>query len=370
MAMHQLLYKCACFVICVLVLGMLGGSLPASAQQKQANSAPFDYGVSILCYQRIGEDALPMASLPYEDFQSHIAELKRESYNVISLERAVETILKGEAFPDKSVVITLDQAYRSTVEKAVPLLIEARLPFTLFIGAGPIDDGLSSYASWTELRRVRKKAKGLVSFGARTLDDVRMPLLETQKMRLQVNRNIHRIENELRARPQMFAWPYGQYGHQEAEFLEARGIQAALLRASGVASRQDDPMMLPRFSMVGADSGLSKLRTITEALPFPMQGLSDDFDGLSHALPVLRLQALQPLKPEPICFADGLGSLRVEVEAEKNRLTLWPTRPFSLGETNIRCLQKWSSSDMHDDVRWRWWGRSLYRRAVTTAPAP
>ena len=65
-------------------------------------------------------------------FRSHLEYLKRH-YHVISLDQLVDHYSRGTSIPDRSVVITIDDGYRSVYTLAYPLLKEYGFPATVFL---------------------------------------------------------------------------------------------------------------------------------------------------------------------------------------------------------------------------------------------
>ncbi|MFP3983072.1 MAG: hypothetical protein ACLFV2_05200 [Desulfurivibrionaceae bacterium] len=71
-------------------------------------------GTTVLIYHRFGEDKYPTTNVSVEKFKQQMAWLKANDYKVIPLSRLVKSLHQGEKLPEKSVVITIDDGYRST----------------------------------------------------------------------------------------------------------------------------------------------------------------------------------------------------------------------------------------------------------------
>ena len=94
---------------------------------------------NILMYHRFGENKYPTTNTTIEQFISHTNELIKNKYDIIRLDKAVKGVLGEIVLKDRSVAITIDDAYLSVYTKAWPILKNLNLPFTLFISTDVID---------------------------------------------------------------------------------------------------------------------------------------------------------------------------------------------------------------------------------------
>ena len=98
-----------------------------TSQVSNANYASF------IMYHRFGDSRYPSTNIKKEQFTRHIDELLKPKYNVISIEKAISAINDVEQIKDRSVVITIDDAYSSVYKYAWPIFKQHNLPFTLFV---------------------------------------------------------------------------------------------------------------------------------------------------------------------------------------------------------------------------------------------
>ena len=85
----------------------------------------------ILCYHRIGVEELggpSRLSTSPENFRAHIKWLRSLGYNFVSLENFSE---KGPGLCS----VTFDDGYKDLITEALPLLVELRVPATIFISS-------------------------------------------------------------------------------------------------------------------------------------------------------------------------------------------------------------------------------------------
>ena len=93
----------------------------------------------ILMYHRFGEDGFPSTNIRIAQFEDHIRTLTDGPYNVLPVAEIVAALRAGRELPDRTVGITIDDAYRSVYTEAFPRLKAAGLPFTLFVATDAVD---------------------------------------------------------------------------------------------------------------------------------------------------------------------------------------------------------------------------------------
>ena len=97
-----------------------------------AQSVAADYA-TILMYHRFGEDRYPSTNVTLEQFEEHLEVLAQDQYNVLPLDDIVAYRQSGEPLPDRTVAITIDDAYLSVYEQAFPRLQRYGFTATLFM---------------------------------------------------------------------------------------------------------------------------------------------------------------------------------------------------------------------------------------------
>jgi L-malate glycosyltransferase len=98
-------------------------------------------GIRILAYHDIGDGRYLNLSVPEKVFKMHIEFLIKNKYNIISLKRAVAMLKTGERVPDKTVVITFDDGYKSMLTSVYPLVKQYQIPIAIFLSVGPLETG-------------------------------------------------------------------------------------------------------------------------------------------------------------------------------------------------------------------------------------
>ena len=110
---------------------------------------------TVFVYHRFGDSRHPSTNTSLPEFRAHLAALRSGGYTVLPLSEIVSRLRRGEALPERCVAITVDDAFRSFLTGAVPLLQEYGYPVTLFVNAGEVAG--PDYLNWDELRALAVK---------------------------------------------------------------------------------------------------------------------------------------------------------------------------------------------------------------------
>ena len=73
---------------------------------------------TIIMYHKFGESNFPSTNVTLNQFEEHLKLLTNGNYNVISLNEIVNTLKQGKNLPDRTVAITIDDAYLSVYNEA------------------------------------------------------------------------------------------------------------------------------------------------------------------------------------------------------------------------------------------------------------
>src|SRR5512145_1777120 len=104
---------------------------------------------TVFIYHRFGDARYPSTNTSLADFRAHLEMLRSGGYSVLPLAEIVERLRNGLPLPERCVAITVDDAFRSFLRGAVPLLREYGYPATLFVNSGEMDG--PDYLGWEEL---------------------------------------------------------------------------------------------------------------------------------------------------------------------------------------------------------------------------
>jgi peptidoglycan/xylan/chitin deacetylase (PgdA/CDA1 family) len=242
---------------------------PPVARQGQAVSVyP---AASILLYHRFGPVVRDEMTVRTDTFRGQLEYLKQHGYQVVSLRAVVSHLLgKGPAPPPRSVVITVDDGHASVFTEMLPIVLEYRVPVTLFIYPSAISN--AAYAmKWDQLTTLYRT--GLFDIQSHTYWH---PNFKTERRRLspaayqsfvtmQLAKPRAVLKNKLGVDASMLAWPFGIYDDElMTNAREAGYVSAFTLDRRPVTSRERI-MALPRYLVLDSDSGRRFASMLTPA---------------------------------------------------------------------------------------------------------
>jgi peptidoglycan/xylan/chitin deacetylase (PgdA/CDA1 family) len=85
-----------------------------------------------------------------EDFASQMAYLHDHGYVTVSLYDLADAMALGRPLPDKAVVLTFDDGYRSLIDQVVPVLKPYGYTGTIFVITQLMDDERPDYLTWPQ----------------------------------------------------------------------------------------------------------------------------------------------------------------------------------------------------------------------------
>ncbi len=338
-----------------LGLALAAALISAGATAAQAAEVGRDGAAGsavVFIYHRFGEDAYPSTSIRLEQFEAQLDYLETHDYTVWPVERIVDTLRQGGEIPERTVAITVDDAYASVYEEAFPRLQEHGWPMTVFVATDPVDSGRSGYMDWDQMREMQDS--GLVRFAnhsashdylARRGDD-EDPAAWAERMRADLARAQRRLQAELdgdtNTEPKLLAYPYGEYRPRLAEIAREAGY-IAFGQHSGAIGPRSDPRALPRFPINEQFGDVDDFALRAKSLPLPVAAMQP-FDPVLEAegnppRMEIRLAASQEVATGRLnCFASGQGRVAVEwLDAERTRFAVEAEEAFGEGRARYNC---------------------------------
>ena len=338
------------FISIFLILKILLISNASFAQEISKTEIQNVNYASVLMYHRFGENKYPTTNIKMDQFSDHIKELIKTKYNVIKIQDGLKAIQNISLVKDRSVIITIDDAYSSVFNNAWPILKKYGLPFTLFVSTDVIDNKTPGYMSWEEIRILRDNG---VTIGSQTKSHPHMHNLSENQIVKELEFSNSRFVQEIGSKPEIFAYPYGEYNLNVVKKIKINGFKAAFGQHSGVAHLSLGLHQLPRFAMNETYGNMKRFLLAVNAKPIPISDLSPKDPVIIKNPPFYGFTLSDTIKPKGIvrCFASNgiksetkrLGKNRIEVRLEK---------PFPKGRGRINCT-------MSAGERWRWLGRQF-----------
>ena len=301
--------------------------------------------IAVFVYHRFGENNYPSTNTRIPQFKKHLDELIKNNYNVVSIETIIDALENNKNLPEKTVAITIDDAFFSIYKKAWPILKEKKLPFTIFVSTGPVNSNSKNYMNWEQLKEMNNRG---VTIGHHTKNHFHLVGKKKETIISEIEEASDDFLKNLGYVPDIFAYPYGEYSSEIKEITK-NYFKAAFGQQSGGIYNGIDIFELPRFSLNEQYGDLKRFKfaansyglkiknvlpenkVITDINP-PLLGftLLDDLEGLIRCYPSHNIKA----------DLTKLGNKRIEIRFD---------RAFPKGRTRINCT-------INDNNKWRWSG--------------
>lgn len=298
----------------------------------------------VFMYHRFGEGEYPSTNITMEQFNAHVKELTSGPYTVMGVPQIVSALADGKGLPDRTIGITIDDAYRSVYEKAWPVFREHNLPFTVFVSTEQLDSGYANYMTWDMIRDLSKAG---VTIGGHSENHAHLPDLAIEQVKAELANSAARFKEELGYVPEIFAYPYGEASDAVIAAVKEAGYRAAFGQQSGAMHTKSDFMYLPRFALNEHYGAMDRFNLAANSLPLVVSDITPADYTLSRNPPAFGFTLAEPA-PSMNCYpSDGeptmsrLGDERVEIRL---------AGPVSSGRWRINCTA------MGPDSRWRWFG--------------
>jgi peptidoglycan/xylan/chitin deacetylase (PgdA/CDA1 family) len=210
--------------------------------------------IPVLCYHRFGSKPSKLTVTPAA-FAAQMDYLAKNGYQVLPIARLNDFLDGKESLPKKTVIITIDDGYRSTYEVAYPVLKKHGFPATVylysdFVGAG---DALT----WPQMNEMT--ASGLVEIQPHSKTHsnltLRLPDESDAKYRERAKREVDVpigvIKERLSAASASYAYPYGDVNETIVDLLSRDGVPLGVTVTPGGNGFFAYPYMLRRNMVFG-----------------------------------------------------------------------------------------------------------------------
>lgn len=315
------------------------------AQTQAAAPAGLPAQAVILQYHHVDSRTPPSTSLPVEAFRTHMHYLRDNGFSVLPLEQVIAALRSGAPLPDRSAVITFDDAYISIHDAALSILQELDFPFTVFITAGLVGSNDRLYATWDQLRALDAAGATLANHSMthpymleRLPAEAEAAWLE--RLRAEIEDAERLIEAETGQSHRLFAYPYGEYDPAIQQLVTELGY-VGIGQHSGPISAASDFTALPRFPFSGIYASMNTFPEKVASLAFNVRiadppspvtaSLSPaavlDFDGNYRFDALNCFNNNTPMRISPVDAAAGVYRVETGVENRSRRFRYNCTAP-------------------------------------------
>ena len=214
-------------------------------------------GVRVLMWHGFGERT--DAQDPYhlfvtpDAFRAQLAHLAARGARFLDTDAFMAGLETGE-WPERSVLLTIDDGYASTLHVAAPILKEYHAPALLFVPAGEVgstSDWMSEMPDEPLLTadELRELPAYGIEVGVHGMEHQRMPGMTADELRRNVDEARDLIASITGTVPRTFAYPEGFFDDAARAAVERAGFVCAFS-----VHRADGRYAVPRVDVNGTDT--------------------------------------------------------------------------------------------------------------------
>lgn len=242
------------FVFLGIPAALAAGVLYCVAQEYRRDRIP------ILLYHRlISKAAADRGEIPDREmiwvsydtvFAEQMAYLRRAGYTTLDLDDYVAIRAGRMPLPDRPVIITFDDGYRSNYTLAFPVMKAHAQKAVIFVALEPDEytrRGVEGVDGFLTAGQMREMADHGVSIQSHTLTHCVLADLDDERALFELTESRRRI-TEITGRPvDHLAIPRAGYSRRIRKLVEKAGYRTVCGNRKGTANRSSDRLALPRI---------------------------------------------------------------------------------------------------------------------------
>lgn len=143
-----------------------------------------------------------------EDFAAQLDYLAGKGYQPVGLDQVAQALALGRPLPERAVVLTFDDGYRTLLDHALPIAQQRGFPGTVFVITELIDRGLPAYLTWDQARRLAGLGWAIAPHSKTHAE---LPGRGRDFQLYEMLGSLQTIEANLGVRPRFFCYPAGKY---------------------------------------------------------------------------------------------------------------------------------------------------------------
>jgi len=318
-----------------------------------AQASNIKNSATVFMYHKFGVSKYPSTSVTIDQLESHINEILKEKYNILSLDFIVDTIINDGDLPENTIGISIDDADKSFIEVGWPLFKANNIPVTLFVTTGTIANNNKSYLNWDQIRKLKNEG---VTIGAHSHTHAHMPDLNIDDVKAEIELSNKIFLKELGEIPTLFAYPYGETSDEIIKLVKDYKFKVAFGQHSGIINETSNMYYLPRFSLNEKYGEIDRVKFAASSKGLGVYDFIPSNPTITENPPFIGFSLLdEKLSTSLNCFIfDMNGQVDREIFKFNERVEIRLSRELSKGRSRINCTAKDSEGN------WRWYGHQFY----------
>lgn len=257
----------------ILTLCFLG-LIPLRAQEPPAAPAPSSTPPdAVVLPPGADDDGVRVSVLGYHDFttdgeatemrihtakfRTQMEQLRQLGITVISLDDFSAWKRGTKTIPEKSVLLTFDDGWKSVHDQAFPILKEFNYPFTIFLYKNYVDGGGKALTS----PMIRDMLKAGAEIGSHSVSHPYPITFKKHRdegpdaydrfLRKEMGESKRFLESKFKTKAATYSYPGGFVSAEMLPIAEEFGYHFAFTTKPGKTQRNTPDMMIPRYMILG-----------------------------------------------------------------------------------------------------------------------
>jgi len=227
-------------------------------EENKGGLAPDGYQVvPILCYHRFAENCDSNTCTPANIFDQQMKYLKDNGYRVIGLGKLLDFLEYRHTIPKRSVIITIDDGFKSGYEIAYPILKKYGFTATFFVYTDFVSVSKDAI-TWDRLRELKRDGFEVASHTLSHCDLTNKKKEESDQVYLaritkELKSSKQIIDNKLEQDTIYLSFPYGMHNQAILRISDQEGYKIAVSVKRGGNPFFADPLFLKRDQILKED---------------------------------------------------------------------------------------------------------------------
>ena len=183
-----------------------------------------------------------------DDFEKEMKFLKKHNYKTIKLDELECFMEKKCTLPRKSVLITMDDGWKSQFELALPILKKYNFNATIFHIGKYSNQKSDNYIDKEDIKIIRKKYKN-IELAVHSYDNHSME--GYSKSKKEIKEDLEKIDNSIYKK--YYAYPYGKYSKNYIKALKESEYKLAFTfgpqKEHRKLTNEDNTYLIPRLNL-------------------------------------------------------------------------------------------------------------------------
>lgn len=190
-------------------------------------------------------------------FEMQLKTLKDAGYSFITIAQLGQYLDGKKQLPQRPVILTFDDGYEDFYTDVFPLLKKYNVAATEYIISGGLDK--PNYMTTEQVKEVAQS--GLIEIGAHTVHHKNLTSISLEEAKLEIEKSREDLERIFEMNVVSFAYPYGGFNNELADFVKKTGFTTAVTTRGGIIANQENRYTLFRIHP-GIATGESLLREL------------------------------------------------------------------------------------------------------------